>query len=207
MTEPLDIPALHEIAAAATPQEYPYVPASEAAEKAFRIRFDPVLVERLLTELTEARKAASDLQTVLTSGFEDIAKVKAELVAARSALSEAQTENERLRESNDALWRESVKASARIAKMEAERDAALADVERLEASGDRARRGMNAAKDEVARIRSAIEALADKWETDAGPDSEARRVYGPQNVSVPFVVQKLRAIVEAIPVTGKETEE
>jgi hypothetical protein len=44
----------------------------------------------------------------------------------------------------------------------------------------------------IARVKS----LADEWETNAGPDSRAWEVYGPQNVSVPFAVKSIRDAIK-----------
>jgi hypothetical protein len=41
----------------------------------------------------------------------------------------------------------------------------------------------------------AVEALADEWETLAGPGTEADRVFGRQGISVEFAVKKIRAAI------------
>jgi len=50
----------------------------------------------------------------------------------------------------------------------------------------------------IARLLSAldaVEALANEWETTAGPESKAAAVYGPQKVSVEFAVANIRAAI------------
>lgn len=91
----------------------------------------------------------------------------------------------------------------------AERDAALAEVERLRATaqrnddlatvwredGRRAATERDAAVREAAALRAGVEALAERWLTAAGPGTEADRVLGPQKVSVEFAARSLRALL------------
>ena len=59
-----------------------------------------------------------------------------------------------------------------------------------------------AAEDRLA----AVKALADKWEADAGPDSQAWKVFGPQVVSVPFAVEQIRSALD-LPINRPEVPE
>ncbi|HKY57620.1 MAG TPA: hypothetical protein VJL80_06250 [Aeromicrobium sp.] len=48
-------------------------------------------------------------------------------------------------------------------------------------------------------LRKSLSELADEWEQKYGPGSENERVFGPQSVSIEFVVQKVRDLLAAHP--------
>jgi hypothetical protein len=50
-----------------------------------------------------------------------------------------------------------------------------------------------AAEQARAEVVAAVSELVDEWEQNAGEDSAAWRVYGPQSLSVPFAVDSIRA--------------
>jgi hypothetical protein len=46
-------------------------------------------------------------------------------------------------------------------------------------------------------VVNAVLALMDGWESDAGPSSDAERVFGKQVVSVEFAVAQIRTAINA----------
>lgn len=70
---------------------------------------------------------------------------------------------------------------------------------RVVAYRDHGTPGLHAPQDRTRLLAAldAVLALADEWESQAGKDSNAHRVWGEQVVSVEFAVEKFRAAVTA----------